>query len=382
MPTHAAAPVLPPTPRHGHHPLEIFPFFSRWAPSPLRDLLYTFLFNTLFAVGFTALATLFVQRIDLAQQFAVCFVYSQLIGYTIWGLMLATGRVLPRERTPAMRWLQFAVVPIVGAFVGFWLASLVLDSATTRSEMFTWRGALSILAVSALITGILLAIFVPRERAARAQAAAARDDARANAAEREVTVARLQLLEAQVEPHFLFNTLAHVVSLVDGEPAQAKRMLHRLIDLLRATAASGERATTLARQLDLLRAYLDLIAMRMGDRLAWSVQAPPDVLALAVPPMLLQPVVENAIKHGLEPKVEGGRVDVVARRDGDRLVLTVTDTGVGVAGVRASASTGIGLANLKARLAALYGPGASVTLADHVPAGTRVTIALPVAEAA
>lgn len=377
MRTETAASPVPPTVRRGHHPLEIFPIFARVPPSPLRDVVYTFLFNTLVAVAFTALAMLFVQGVDLAHQFAVCFVYSQLIGYTIWLLMLATGKVLPRDRSPAMRWLQFVVVPIVGAFIGFWLASMVLESAATRSEMFTWRGIMSILTVSALITGMLLAIFVPRERAARAEARAAQDDARANAAEREVTVARLQLLEAQVEPHFLFNTLAHVVSLVDREPAQAKRMLHRLIELLRATAASGERETTLARQLDLLRAYLDLIAMRMGERLAWSVDATPDVVALAVPPMLLQPVVENAIKHGLEPKVAGGRVDVTARREGDRLVLAVTDTGVGVSAVRDAASTGIGLANLKARLAALYGPAASLVLADHAPAGTRVTIVLP-----
>ncbi|MFO1397336.1 MAG: histidine kinase [Burkholderiales bacterium] len=371
---------MPASARRGHHPLEIFPFFARWAPSLPRDVLYTFLFNTLIAVGFTALATLFVQHVDLVRQFAVCFVYSQLIGYIVWALILATGKLLPGERTAGMRWLQFVVVPIAGAFVGFWLASSILDP-DARAAMFTWRGALSILAVAGIITGMLLAIFVPRERAARAEARAAQDDARAKAAEREVTVARLQLLEAQVEPHFLFNTLAHVVSLVDGEPAQAKRMLHRLIDLLRATAASGERETTLGRQLDLLRAYLDLIAMRMGDRLAWSVTAPQELLDLAVPPMLLQPVVENAIKHGLEPKLEGGRVDVVARREGERLVLRVADTGVGVAAARDSASTGIGLANLKARLAALYGPAASVTLADHAPAGTEVTIVLPLATA-
>ncbi len=183
--------------------------------------------------------------------------------------------------------------------------------------MFTWRGMLSIFTVALIIAGILLAIFIPRDRAARVQAQAARDEARANAAEREATLARMQLLEAQVEPHFLYNTLAHVVSLVDGEPALAKRMLHRLIDLLRATATAGARTSTLGSQLDLLRSYLDLIGLRMGSRLAWSVDAAPELLGLPVPPMLLQPVVENAIKHGLEPKVDGGRVDVTARRDGE-----------------------------------------------------------------
>ena len=122
----------------------------------------------------------------------------------------------------------------------------------------------------------------------------------------------MQLLEAQVEPHFLYNTLAHVVSLIDAEPAVAKRMLDRLIVLLRATASSANRSSTLGAQLDLLRAYLDLIAMRMGPRLAWSIDVAPELASLPVPPMLLQPIVENAIKHGLEPKIAGGRVDVTA----------------------------------------------------------------------
>ncbi|MFO1412323.1 MAG: histidine kinase [Burkholderiales bacterium] len=378
-------PPAPPAPaRHGWHPLEIFPVFSRVPPSVGRNFVYTFLFNTLLAAVFTALAGLFVARIDFAAQFLACFVFAQCIGYAIWILIAVASRGVPDDlrRLPAVRWALYVGLPVVGSFAGFWLASTLLAMPEARAEMFTWQGTLSILAISAVVVGILLGILVPRERAARAQAVAARDEARATAAEREVAVARLQLLEAQVEPHFLFNTLAHVVSLVDREPAQAKRMLHRLIDLLRATAVSGDRETTLAGQLDLLRAYLDLIAMRMGERLAWSVTAPADVQGLAVPPMLLQPVVENAIKHGLEPKVEGGRVDVVARRDAGRLVLEVTDTGVGVAAARGPASTGIGIANLKARLAALYGAEASVVLADHVPCGTRVTLVLPVKEAA
>ena len=132
---------------------------------------------------------------------------------------------------------------------------------------------------------MLLAIFIPRERAATRQAAMAREQARVTAAERETTVARMQLLEAQVEPHFLYNTLAHVVSLVDAEPALAKRMLHRLIELLRATAvAPGSDEHGGLADSTLLRAYLDLIALRMGPRLAWSIDVPTDLDGLHVPP--------------------------------------------------------------------------------------------------
>jgi len=366
-------------PRRSFHPLEMIPFFSRWAPGPLRDFVYSFIFNTLIALVFTALAVLFSDRIDLGRQLWVTFVFAQCIGYTIYVIFLVVDAVVAPEvrRRPAVRWMNFTVIPVIGVFIGYWIATTLMNFQQTRAEMFTLRGVASILTVALIIAGILIAIFIPRERAARMQAQAATEEARANAAERETTVARMQLLEAQVEPHFLYNTLAHVVSLVDSEPALAKRMLHRLIDLLRATATSTQRTMTLATQLDLLRSYLDLIAMRMGPRLAWSIDAPADLAKMPIPPMLLQPIVENAIKHGIEPKVEGGRVDVTARREGDRLVLTVVDTGLGVSSTRSTASTGLGLANVRARLATLFGDRASLAMADNAPAGTRVTITLP-----
>jgi sensor histidine kinase YesM len=253
----------------------------------------------------------------------------------------------------------------------------LLGQPLLRARIFTVGGMLSVASVACVIMLVLLAIFIPRERAARAQVQAVRDEARAVAAEREATLARMQLLVAQVEPHFLYNTLAHVVSLVDTEPAVAKRMLDRLIVLLRATASAAGGTSTLGAQAELLRAYLELIALRMGDRLAWAIDIPDDLAGVPVPPMLLQPVVENAIKHGLEPKIEGGRVDVAARREGDRLLLEVTDSGLGVRAMRDPSSTGLGLPNLRARLAAHYGGAASLAITDHAPAGTRVTIAIP-----
>ena len=377
MPSSATQTLSPP--RRSHHPLELFPFFARFAPGPVRDVIYTFIFNALIGVVFTMLALLFSDRVDLGRQLFVTFVFAQCIGYAIYALMVAFTAVTPDAfcDSPAGRWTRYLVLPVIGVFIGYWIATTVLDFRASRAEMFTLRGVLAISAIAVLIAGILIAIFIPRERAARAQALAAQEEARANAAEREATLARMQLLEAQVEPHFLYNTLAHVVSLVDADPPLAKRMLHRLIELMRSTAVAAKDGVTLGDEIGLVRAYLDLIAMRMGPRLMWAIDVPDDLASVEVPPMLLQPVVENAIKHGLEPKVEGGRVDVRARREGARLVLTVTDTGLGVAPTRPAGSTGLGIANLRARLAAIFGGAASLAIADHAPSGTEVTLVLP-----
>src|SRR5262249_3334527 len=181
-----------------------------------------------------------------------------------------------------------------------------------------------------------------------------------------------------IEPHFLYNTLANVISLVDTEPAAAKRMVERLIDYLRrAASASANGASTLGTQVELLRAYLDLIVLRMGSRLSYKVDVPGDLTPLTLPPMLLQPLVENAIKHGLEPKVAGGTVLVAARRDGQTLCLTVADDGDGFSASQPKGASGLGLANLRGRLESLYGPRAHMVIEDTRP-GTAVTLTLPI----
>lgn len=382
-----SAPPMPTTAtrtRRPYHPLELIPIFTRWRPGLLRDLVYTFLFNTLMGLLFVALGLMFSDDLTVARILESRFILRQLviaqcIGFTIYTLISVVDATVLRGRacSPLTRWVTFTVTSLLGAYIGYWIATFALGISQSRAELLTWRGAMSVFGVAMIITLVLAAIFIPRERAARAEARAALDAARVSEAEREATLARMQLLEAQVEPHFLYNTLAHVMSLVDTEPSLARRMLHRLIDLLRATAVAGQQVGTIHSQTTLLHAYLDLVALRMGKRLAWTIEVEPGLANVPIAPMLLQPVVENAIKHGVEPKIEGGRVDVRVQRRGERIVLTVADTGLGVAPTRDSRSTGIGLANLRARLAALHGDAASLELADNVPQGTVVTIELP-----
>jgi signal transduction histidine kinase len=366
----------------GTHPLLIFPVFRRVPCSPARDLVYTLIWNTLFAGVFTMLALVFGVEEPLADLAWANFVFANCIGFLIHLGFFACNRLFPQIQGWSLgaRAAYRAILPLFGVFAGYWIALEILHFESMRAWMFSPRGVLSIGALSLLISALLLAIFIPRERAAKAQAAFERERARGAAAEKQATLARLKLLEAQVEPHFLYNTLANVVSLIDTDPATAKRMQERLIALLRGAAAgAGDADPTLAAQLEHLRAYLDLMALRMGPRLAFRVDAPAELAAIRLPPLLLQPLVENALRHGLEPKVDGGRVTVTARRDGAALVLAVEDTGVGfpVTGKAAAPGTGLGLANLRERLATIYGDGSGLTIEDNPPSGARVTIRIP-----
>jgi sensor histidine kinase YesM len=187
--------------------------------------------------------------------------------------------------------------------------------------------------------------------------------------------ARLSALQAQIEPHFLFNTLANVRRLYETAPSRGREMLGCLIDYLRAALPSmRSSSSTLGRELDLARSFLTILQMRMGDRLQFSITADAGLLGMAMPPMVLPTLLENAIKHGLGPLPEGGRIDIRARRDGAAMEVEVRDTG---AGFTAAKGSGVGLANTRSRLAGLYGPRASLQLAAGSPRGVVATLRLP-----
>lgn len=196
-------------------------------------------------------------------------------------------------------------------------------------------------------------------------------------AQRHATEARLKLLEAQLEPHMLFNTLANLRALIAVDPQRAQQMLDHMIGYLRATL-DASRATThgLQAEFDRLGDYLELMAVRMGPRLSYTLSLPPELAAQRVPTLLLQPLVENSIQHGLEPKVEGGRVTVTARSEHGHLVLEVVDTGVG-GDAPAQGGRGFGLTQIRERLATLHGTLAHLELAPHGDGGMRAVVRLP-----
>ncbi|KQW51951.1 MULTISPECIES: sensor histidine kinase [unclassified Roseateles] len=196
-------------------------------------------------------------------------------------------------------------------------------------------------------------------------------------AERQAAEARLTLLQSQLEPHMLFNTLAHLRVLIKLRPDEAQRMLDQLIAYLRATLQAS-RATEhpLADEFERLSDYLALMQLRMGERLRVKLDLPAELGGIAIPPLLLQPLVENAVKHGLEPHVDGGELRVSAGRDDGRLVLEVADSGAGLAtpGELAGVGTGFGLAQVRERLAHRYGAAARFELKPQPGGGSVARI--------
>jgi hypothetical protein len=249
-----------------------------------------------------------------------------------------------------------------------------------------WRvgvGSALILAFIPVFVILLISkYFLGRSRRAQAVAEAKTQEAEVSHMSRQITEARLQALQAQVEPHFLYNTLANVQALTEVDAQAANKMVGHLIAYLRASLPKmRENTSTVGQELELVRSYLNILQMRMGARLQFSISAPPEVLAKSFPPMMLPSLVENAIKHGLEPLREGGNIDVVVEQMagvvGERIVVRVMDTGKGLSDAPTQSGGGVGLSNIRERLAGIYGGTARFSIASNDPKGVVATIDIP-----
>jgi len=228
-----------------------------------------------------------------------------------------------------------------------------------------------------IITSIIAKVLLGGKRKAETRAKAATATAAEEGLKRQLAEAQLKMMQAQVEPHFLFNTLASVDYLIETDPARASTMQKNLIQYLRAALPQmREGSTTLGKELALVRSYLEILKVRMEDRLQFAITVPQGLMSAQFPPMVLQSLVENAIKHALEPKPEGGSITVNADIANGSLRVTVADTGLGF-GAAGQPGTGVGLANVRERLAALYSGRAQFTIEANSPSGTIATIEVP-----
>jgi signal transduction histidine kinase len=365
------------------HPLELIPFFRRWPPSMRRNLLYTLIWNCGLGALLTAMEIALVHdRKPLLGYLLPMLLISNLIGFMIHGgSMLANSLTDGRSgRMRGLPRLMFSIC-LVGSSVllGLGLGNALL-SGKNPFELLANRSVL----LQSLVLAVAIALVMywvrgsAEKRLERALDEARQKELMASTA-RLLAEARLRALQAQIEPHFLYNTLANVVSLIGPKPAQAQHMLERFIDYLRASLASSRsEEATLGTETRLVAAYLEVLAVRMGERLRYRIELPDELRQFAIAPMLLQPVVENAISHGLEPKVEGGEIVVSARTDGNYLCLQISDTGVGLQETAsAKPGGGVGLSNLRERLRSLYGGAARVELLENQPCGMTVRLMLP-----
>jgi len=284
-------------------------------------------------------------------------------------LMFATliplvGPARIRRFGNGQRALFFSGIPIVGVLIGWPLGVWLVSTAAIGWVRLSAASLASSAAVGAAISFVIFLVFNARMQQALA--------------EKRATEAQLRLLQAQIEPHFLFNTLANVVALIEHEPARARQMLGAFTDYLRASLTGLRRDTaTLAEELALAEAYLRVQQSRMEERLRFVIEADARVRTAPLPPLLLQPLVENAVQHGLEPALDGGTVRVQARAEGGYLVIEVHDDGRGPhAPPRRPQGNGVALANIRERLAQRFGAAARLEIIAADP-GTVARLYLP-----
>ena len=302
------------------------------------------------------------------------FLFTLVLAAVMWLPIVAVGNLGPQAgwRRYAALALAIALIAPLAAVLRFAYLELV-QPVTFEYPLLMLRFCTRYAEIAALVT--LLMEFQRHE--ARSVEAMHRAEIDRLALDREMAEARLQVLQAQIEPHFLFNTLANVRRLYQTDAARGRSMLDHLMRYLEvALPRMRESRSTLAGEVTLIESYLEVQRIRMGRRLDFEIDVPVALRPLEVPPMMLLTLVENAIKHGLNPLPEGGRLRVQARRDGEYLCIDVADSG---RGFLATSGGGTGLANIRARLAAMHGDAASLTLAENYPRGVTSTLRLPAA---
>ena len=330
-----------------------------------KEFLLLVFFNFLIAAFLTLLT-----EIDLRTN----VIFAQSIGLSVFALSHLLKRV--RASQAGVLKVHFFAVPL-GSVCGILIGSVLADISLI--DRFATHPQIVVVSfVIALVFGTIISYyFYSRGALLQSQAALQQENLKRLDQEQRLTETQLKLLQAQIEPHFLFNTLSNVVGLIETDPHRAKRMLEHFTDYLRSSLQRTRVSqTTLGEELALVTAYLEIQTLRMGTRLRYHIDVAAELRGLALPPLLIQPLVENAVQHGLESKIEGGEVKISAQASGGELMIQVIDTGLGL---RAERGAGIGLNNIHARLRALYQERGQMTIQPHAPTGVKVSLTLPLA---
>lgn len=320
------------------------------------------------------LIALFVVAIYPEGRFIISFIYSQCIGISIATCSIAAINYFKFKKTSLPIHILLITAPVViGAVIGIEIGEVALHFAFPGVAALPpdrkYAMYRSNLVIALLFGAIISYVFISLQKLSD-------EKIKRLEMEKNAVVTEIKLLQSQMEPHFLFNTLSNVIGLIDHDPGKARRMLESFTAFLRASFMTARNETiTLAQEMDVVRNYLELFAVRMGGRLRYTIDIPASLEGFRVPPFLVQPLVENAVKHGLEPSISGGELLITGTRDGDVVRITVADSGLGINEL--SPGNGIGLENIKKRLDLVYNGHARLVFEENKPTGVKAVIEVP-----
>ena len=299
----------------------------------------------------------------------LCFAFT---GYHL--IILLYWLIKPEEEDKLLIALIWIVCLVVGTVIGLKLFGFIMTylfHKAVPSKPFSFGSFVFNLG----ICGAVGYFFYSRVRLQSVREAAEKERISRFASEKAVIESNLRLLQAQIEPHFLFNTLSNILSLIDTEPSKGKSMLMDLTSYLRTSLSRTlPEATTLGQEIEAVKAYLNIQKIRLGDRLHFTVNVPETLTQHPFPPMLLQPLVENAVKHGLEPDEKGGEISIKVQEEAESIRIEVVDTGLGFTSFNIP---GVGIANVRERVKMIYGEKGRFIMQENKPDGLRAVIEVP-----
>lgn len=365
----------------GTHPLDFLPFVQRWPRTPWRSMAMTMMLSVTVGGIVSLVHYMLSGQGGFVAHLLSVLVLGNIVGFLVHGGLAAVALLSggwPHRQTGAVRSLYYIAMVSVLSILGIALGNAVLQNRNPLHYLEDYADLAPVVPFALALALVMLVMTTVGQRRAQAEVQMLRQREEIAATAQLLAEARLRALQAQIEPHFLYNTLANVLGLIDTRPAQARHMLERFIDFLRASLdASRAESATVGAELDLAAAYLDVLTVRMGKRLRYRIDTDAAARASTIAPMLLQPLVENAVMHGLESKIDGGTILLRARSDGATLVLEIADDGVGIGNAPPRAGGGVGMANVKARALSVHGATAQVQLLDNPGGGTVVRLTLP-----
>lgn len=335
----------------------------------IKDFFFTILICTAIA--------LVLSMINPSTHFFVSFIISQSVGLSTCSLTLLMFWVFKPRQWRTLILVIFTAISF-GSIIGLNIGFFILQEMFSITLNLPMKHLLRIIIAAIIFSSAVSYFFISKTRLRLRNELIEQEKIKRMAVEKESLLANLRMLQAQIEPHFLFNTLSNILSLIDTEPGKGKSMLLDLTKYLRTSLSRTlPEKTTLGQEIEMIKAYLNIQKIRMDERLNFKIDVPGNMRQQSFPPMLLQPLVENAIKHGLEPKVAGGEIMISAAEENSLLRIEIRDTGLGFSDFNKS---GVGIANVRERLALLFGEKGSLKIEENKPRGVRAIIEVPTNE--